>query len=226
MWTSHTVTAQQTPVDIVKVPSPQLHELGKVGESLQGLLLWNAQVISVAKFFSADWDSLMAKETAQIAYQEANWMTVAEVKYFIARLKAGKYPHNKNLSPAVFMEFLNEYINEVLANRGAVNSYAWRNKAAEERELPLNPATGEPGQPMDPDVMKTVMKDLELMVREADRIHKENDERIRKAKWQGLKNQRDQKIIDLVEADAAQGIAPDKFMMWEYFEALERVAAK
>lgn len=155
-------------------------------------------------------------------------MTVAEVKYFTNRMKAGYYPRNKNLSPAVFMECLNDYIHEILATRGAVNSYAWRdNKTPDELyQLPTDPATGKPGKPVDPGMVRETLKGMEAMFREADRINKENDERDRKARWEFLKNQRDQQIVSLVELDAAKGIAPDKYMMQQYFECLGRLAGE
>lgn len=208
--------------------SPQLHEMGmnQAGKELEGILLLHAQIISLVKFMGADWDRDMAKEAAQLAYQEANWMTVAEVKYFITRIKCGKYTSNQNFKPGIFMEYLNEYINEILAVRGSVNSYAWRdNRAADENfQLTSNPVTGEPGKPADQNMIKTVLGRMAERFKNLEQIQREEDERARKARWQALKDQRDKQIVDYVEQDAAKGIAPDKYLMKQYFEAVERLA--
>lgn len=230
VWTSHTVSAQEETTAVVKIPSPQLHEMGmnQAGKDLEGVLLFHVQVIQLVKFLGADWDKDMAKEAAQLAYQEANWMTVAEVKFFITRIKCGKYTSHKNFTPGIFMEYLSEFINEVLATRGAVNSYAWRDNPVHDEDFQLtsNPVTGEPGKPADPDVMKVVLSGLAERFKNLEQIQREEDERARKARWKGLKDQRDQQIVDLVERDAAQGIAPDKYMMKKYFEALDQLAGK
>lgn len=232
VWTSHTISTQDPPAQIVKIASPQLHELQSVktkrGLEREAVVLWNAQIIAVVKFNGADWDADTAHDTAEVAYAEANWMTIAEVKYFITRMKAGKYPHKKNLSPVVFMECLNDYINEILATRGAVNSYAWRDNRVPDEDFQLKPNTdtGEPGKPADPDVMKVVLSGLAERFKNMEQIQREEDERARKARWKGLKDQRDQQIVDLVERDAAQGIAPDKYMAKRYFEALDQLAGK
>lgn len=227
VWNNHIISGQLEMTEVVKMPSPQLHEFG-MNEKLsvhEGILLFQAKIISLVKFMGADWDKEMASEAAKIAYQEANWMTVAEVKYFINRVMSGKYPHPKNFSPATFMEFLNSYINETLATRGAVNSYAWRDNRVPDELFPLSkdPVTGEPGKAVDPDVMKKVLTNMTEHIRNMEQIIKEEEERNRKAKWQALKNQRDQQIIDLVERDATEGIAPDSNLMKLYFEARNRL---
>jgi hypothetical protein len=226
-WSSLSISANEEMTAVVKMASPQLHEYG-VNEKMnepEGVLLFQAQIIKLVKFMGADWDKEMAKEAAKLAYQEANWMTVAEVKFFINRIMFGKYESHKNFTPAIFMQFLNSFINETLATRGAVNSYAWREKKASEElfQLPDNPATGEPGKPVDPDVMKNMLGNLAEHFRQMEQIRRDEDKRIRHGQWQALKHQRDLQIVELIERDASQGIAPDKHMAKLYFEALDRI---
>lgn len=228
-WNSLEISANVEASEVVKTSSPQLHEFGineKMNEP-EGVLLFQSKIIFLAKFFGGDWDPSMAKETAKIAYREANWMTVAEVKLFIARFECGKYTSHKNFTPAIFMEHLNGYINEILSTRGAVNSYAWRDHVvADELFQPTpNPATGEV-KFVDPEVLKKMLNTMSQHFRDLEQLQRKEDERIRKAKWQGIKDQRDQQIVDLIERDAAQGIAPDKYMIKKYFEALHRLTGK
>ncbi len=221
------VSAGQEMTEIVKVPSPQLHEFG-VNEKMnepEGLLLLRAKIIFLVKFNGGDWDKDMVNETAKIAYQEMNWMTVAEVKYFINRIASGKYPHHKNFIPSTFMEHLNSYINETLSTRGAVNAYDWKNNRVPDElfEVPANPATGEVKE-VDPDVLKKVMRDMAKQFKEMERIKKEEDEQARAARWKRMKEERNRQIIEVVEHNAEQGIAPDKYMMKSYFEARQRLS--
>lgn len=213
VWESLSISSSLTAVDVVKIKAPKLYELG-VNETLgtrEGMEAFFGSITSIVKFFAAGWDEGMLEETARFAYEEYNWLTVAELKLFTTRVKVGKYPRNKNFNPGIYMECLTEFAYEI-------------KRARETKPTVFTQMVIE--QPADPEAVKLALKTAidNMMNIEARMLAEQEQER--KAKWQGLKNQRDQQIIALVERDATQGIAPEKPLMDLYFAALSRLAGK
>ena len=225
-WNNIEISANQDIATVVKIQSPQLHEFGDnetLGEK-EGLLIFQAQIIRLVKFMGGDWDKDMTKEAAKLAYQEANWMTIAELKFFINRVMCGKYDSHKNFTPAIFMQFLNDFINETLSTRGAVNSYQWRQSPAPDETLfPTHDTTGKEIKYVTPEQVQAAViqltKDFALIAeqQELERV------RQREARTNALKRNRDLKIIELVEHEILNNRQPDKYLMEAYQKALANI---
>jgi len=202
-------------MDVVRVDTVQLCQLGKnqVSGGMEGIVCIKSHLLSIVSFFGmADkWTADMFRETADIAYKECYWLSLAELQHFVNRVKAGKYSSQKNFNPAIFMEWLNEFSDEIHATRGAVKGYDYKKNTIQvDKELVSDPTA------------KRVIDYLVPMFMEAkERIIREDRERELKHR-RDVRQAADLQIILLVEQDAMQGIAPLPTMRNEFFKALER----
>lgn len=76
-----------------------------------------AQFTTLIEFVGASMNPMQIHECAQLAYDQYYWLTLAEFKQFILRVKTSYYTSNKNLTALVLMEFLKEYTDERLEAR-------------------------------------------------------------------------------------------------------------
>lgn len=109
------VTANTSNAVMLAQERTQLSELGVgKGGRMFGLTVWKEAIISVLEYFGTrtEWTGGQLAECTELAYSEAYWFTLAELKQFISRVKTSYYQSNKNLSPPVFMGFLGEYVAE------------------------------------------------------------------------------------------------------------------
>lgn len=197
-------------MQVIGIAAPKLHELGTnvaLG-SPEGYEAVFASITGIVKFFAAGWDLPMLEEAAKLAFDEYNWLTVAELKLFTLRVKMGKYPKNKNFNPGIYMECLTDFAHEITMIR--------QSAPVVQREMNLTEANT--------DLVTNAIQSVIDIILDIEQRMKEEGARERQAKYEALKNHRDQQIVDLVEHDAAQGIAPNNYMMKKYFECLERLA--
>lgn len=97
---------------------PALSEIGKDADGeMYGILVMAAQFTTLAEFVGASMNPMQIHECAQLAYEQYYWLTLAEFKQFIIRVKTSYYTSNKNLTSLVLMEFLKEYTDERLEAR-------------------------------------------------------------------------------------------------------------
>ena len=98
--------------------TPALSVLGKAGDGqMIGEVFFHAQLIGLLEYVGIQWTIGQVTECAKTAYSEYYWLTLAELKQFFTRVKAGHYTSNKNMMPPVFMEFLREYTSEMEVER-------------------------------------------------------------------------------------------------------------
>lgn len=187
-------------------------QLSLLGDNAQlrkkeGELLFMEQINNVVKFFglAEHWpDADMMREAAQLAYQEYNWLTVVEVKYFFTKLKTGKYTNNKNMRPGVFMEFLNEFAKDIANARATIP------KVKPEEKF------------VDTAMVSAAIANMVKYFDEIEQIQLEAKRNKLMRKNENMKRHRDDMILELVERDAAKGIAPDKFMMPVYLKIVNK----
>lgn len=77
-----------------------------------GIAVFQAQIINLIEFMGICWSELQISDCGQLAYEQYYWFTLAELKQFILRVKTSHYTSNKNFSPLVLMDFLNQYAEE------------------------------------------------------------------------------------------------------------------
>ena len=112
------VKSDTSPAVILGMNTPQLCQLGKgASGTMAGVAIFRAMIVSLASFLGAPWTKEQCHECGQLAYDECYWFSLAELKQFFTRVKTGKYTSHKNFLPAVFMEFLQEYSEEMKAAR-------------------------------------------------------------------------------------------------------------
>lgn len=101
--------------------TPQICLLGKAsdGVTMMGIKVFQFVVSDLCLYMGADKCSEDAMlECGELAYSEAHWLSLAELKLFTVRVKTGQYTSHKNFSPAILMEFLKEFLGEMLRARG------------------------------------------------------------------------------------------------------------
>lgn len=99
------------------MPVVALSSLGKQGDEMVGEIVWQMAVADLAEFMGGNWSEHMMIECGRLAYQEAYFMTLAELKLFATRVKTGTYTSHKNFGPSVLMEHLQTYLQELYTER-------------------------------------------------------------------------------------------------------------
>lgn len=135
------VKADTLPLQVLQMRTPELSTLGKAASGEQnGMLFVNMQLISLLEYVGVQWTKGQVAECAKTTYNEYHYFTLAELKQFFTKVKAGHYTSNKNMMPPVFMEFLKSYADEMLAER-----YAYFSAEAQKPKWtpPANPVSDE-----------------------------------------------------------------------------------
>lgn len=133
-WGSLPVKADSSAAEVLSLRTPHLSQLGVAPSGrFVGVIIFSAQIASLAGFIGLNWTKEQMDECGELAYQEQPWLTLAELKQFFLRLKTGKYSSNKNLNPAIFLEFLSEYAGEMLGERSV-----FYDKQPKKRRVVLN----------------------------------------------------------------------------------------
>lgn len=114
------VTASTPPSEILSKGLQQLSEFGRLPDGrMYGAALFKDVIISIVEFYGETWSDPMILQAATIAYNEAYWFTLAELKQFALKVKggSGEYSSNKNLKPPILLQFLDTYMTERLTER-------------------------------------------------------------------------------------------------------------
>lgn len=138
-WPEIPVKASSSAVEVLKLETPQLCRMGKLDGEMFGITIFRGLIADLVGYMGASWSPDQCDECGQLAYEECYWFFLAELKQFILRVKTGVYKSHKNFSPAIFMEFLQEYAAEMHEIRG---QYYGQSKKSDWVE-PENPVADE-----------------------------------------------------------------------------------
>lgn len=134
------ISSTTTPTQVLALNTPALNQLGRVNEEMRGVAVFQFAILNLVDYMGAGWTQGQITEAGELAYQEAYWLSLAELKLFITRIKTSYYKSHKNFTPVVFMEFLQEFTSEMYHERGAY--YAAQQKKSDWVE-PDNPVSDE-----------------------------------------------------------------------------------
>jgi hypothetical protein len=134
------LSSTTTAVQVLELNTPSLNQLGKVGSEMKGVAVFQFAILNLVDYMGASWNAAQINEAGELAYTEAYWLSLAELKLFINRIKTSFYKSHKNFTPVVFMEFLQEFTAEMYHERGAY--FAAQQKKSDWVE-PENPVTPE-----------------------------------------------------------------------------------
>lgn len=108
------VKADTCALELFQMGTPALSTLGKDSDGeMVGIAVFMTQIVSVLEFMGIKWTNPQIWECAQLAYDEYHWFSLAELKQFFTRVKKGDYSSNKNLNPAILLEFITSYADEM-----------------------------------------------------------------------------------------------------------------
>ncbi len=191
------------------IGTPRLNDLGiaATGEA-QGYWVIFATITEIVKFFGAAWDIDRITAAARLSFDEYGWLTVAELTLFTKRVLVGKYPKQKNFTPAIYMECLTDFAQEV-------HRVELGYKPPPEIK-PISPDA-------DPDAVKNAIAQMIAVFEDGKRQIDEDCATMRKERTAAIKLQRYKHIIQIVEQAAQEGIAPDYQLQEKYFEAIQGV---
>lgn len=85
---------------------------------MNGVKVFQYFIADIFEFCGISVSEMQILECGKLAYGEAYWITLAELKLFVVSVKTGHYRSHKNLSPALLMENLQDYVAELLFERG------------------------------------------------------------------------------------------------------------
>lgn len=91
----------------------ELCKLGKVQDTMTGVKVFQFAISDLVEYLGANWSEYQILEAGELSYAEAYWMTLSELKLLTHRIKTSYYKSHRNFSPAVFMEWLQDYIGEL-----------------------------------------------------------------------------------------------------------------
>lgn len=123
------VKADTPPSQLVQIGSQQeISTLGKTPDGrMVGYVAMKDTIIDIVEFFGLTpaqkafgaWTVEQITKCAEMAYAEAYWFTLAELKQWSLKVcwGSGKYTSQKNLSPPVLLSILDEYMAERLTER-------------------------------------------------------------------------------------------------------------
>lgn len=172
-----------------------------------GLTVVKATILGVVKFFGYSWEGDQIKECAELIYRDYKKLGIAEYKYFVDRIKTGKYVSQKNFCPALLMEWINNFYSEIVVLKHNMKSEEWEPAA----EL-VSDEVFSAGLKKFYEFMEGYRKD------EAQGAKKREEERRERAL-----NERDMLLLASMEEGMSDGYAPHKMMYEQYLVAAERV---
>lgn len=114
------VKAELNPAEIVRVESASLSAVNYgTGNTLTAQAVIAKLLLDTTAYFGISWTKPQITECAAMWVQEYYWMSMAEIKLFLSKLKAGLYSKQdyRHLSPFQLMGWLEEYTNELLVER-------------------------------------------------------------------------------------------------------------
>lgn len=134
------VKAEQTPDEIVRVRSRSLSVLNYGTGSVAFSRAVIASLVSDAtEYFGVKWSAKQIAECAELWSSEYHWMTAAEIKLFLTRLKTGMYSKTdfRHLSPFQLMGWLGDYADDLLKARARYME-EWSAKVRREKLIAID----------------------------------------------------------------------------------------
>jgi len=127
------------------------------------------------------WTPEIVKESAAIAYNEYCWFTIAELKLFTIKVKAGHYNSQKNFIAPVMMEMLLEFAREIKIAKRQLHEQA-RKEALRNTKAIESP-------PVPPEQVQQLLKDFFKLIEEAKQRHEQEAQEYRQQRKNNFKNQ-------------------------------------
>ncbi len=178
------LSSTTTAVQVLALNTPSLNQLGKVGSEMKGVAVFQFAILNLVDYMGAQWNAAQINEAGELAYTEAYWLSLAELKLFINRIKTSYYKSHKNFTPVVFMEFLQEFTAEMYHERGAY--YAAQQKKSD---------WVEPENPVSDEMFSSVFEQLRKQMTSSEDMSDKNEA------FDRLENYRKRDIPDEVQAE-------------------------
>jgi len=142
-WELTKVSSDATALTVVAAGGAALSQMGKnANGGMLGVTIWKAAIMEVVEFCAWNWNANQIRQAAEMEYEDCYCVTLPELKLFTRRLSRGVYTSNKNISPAIFLEFLADYTKEIIFEReefigmGKIKPvYQWSNDDGEWHEV-------------------------------------------------------------------------------------------
>lgn len=113
------VTKEMTFADLRKLETPSVSMLN-IGEKSteNGVMVFQALVNNIVKFLGAEWTTEQVLECGKICFDEAHYLTFAELAQFAQKAKSGGFEKvYGKFTPATFMEWFVVYCSDNLEQR-------------------------------------------------------------------------------------------------------------
>lgn len=113
------VTKEMTFSELRALDTPSVSMMN-VGEKTpeNGIRIFQAWVLNIVKFLGAEWTTEQVLECGKICFDEAHYLTFAELSHFAQKAKSGGFEKvYGKFTPATFMEWFVTYCSENLEQR-------------------------------------------------------------------------------------------------------------
>lgn len=111
---------------------PELHKLDTPSVSMlnvgtksteNGVRVFQLLVLNIVKFLGAEWSEEQIKDCGKICFDEANYLTFAELSHFAKKAKSGGFEKvYGKFTPATFMDWFTIYTTQNLEERAMYHS--------------------------------------------------------------------------------------------------------
>lgn len=128
------VKADATPSEVVRIPSPAMSSVNFGSKSrIFSQAIMAKLLTDLTEYFGVSWGRVQITDCADLWSSEYYWMTMAEIKLFLTKVKTGQYTKKdfRHLTPHLLMGWLDDYASDLLVNR---IDYYEEKEAAERRE--------------------------------------------------------------------------------------------
>lgn len=113
------VTKEMTYPELRRLDSPSVSMMN-IGEKSteNGVMVFQALVNNIVEFLGAEWSKEQILETGKICFDEAHYLTFAELSHFAKKAKAGGFDKvYGKFTPITFMEWFTEYTSDNMNQR-------------------------------------------------------------------------------------------------------------
>lgn len=112
--------ADQTPAEIVRIPCAALSAVNTgTGGTVYSEAVITSLLLDMTAYFGVTWTMAQMTECAALWASEYYWMSIAEIKHFLAKCKTGEYSKTdyRHLTPFLLMGWLEGYTDQLLKER-------------------------------------------------------------------------------------------------------------
>ncbi len=113
------MTASMAQLDIVKLNAPSISMLNAgTGSREAGITAFEFTILELLEYFHIEWSEYQIREVSEVLFGEYYYWSIAELKHFIMKVKAGNYGKiYGKLAPGNVVQYAGEYNSEVLFAR-------------------------------------------------------------------------------------------------------------